>query len=50
MLALLFIIVARGSHLIDAQRRSLDAQVLELSRMLGNRTLRQRADKANQRT
>ncbi len=51
MLALLFIIVARGSHLIDVQRRSLDAQVIELSRMLDlNRALRQRADKANQRT
>ena len=51
MLALLFVIVARGSQLIDAQRRSLDAQVLELSRMLDlNRALRQRADKANQRT
>jgi signal transduction histidine kinase len=51
MLALLFGIVARGSHLIEVQRRSLDAQVIELSRMLDlNRALRQRADKANQRT
>ncbi len=51
MLALLFIIVARGSHLIDVQRRSLDAQVIELSRMLDlNRALRKRADRANQRT
>lgn len=51
MLALLFIIVARGSHLIDVQRRSLDKQVIELSRMLDlNRALRRRADTANQRT
>jgi signal transduction histidine kinase len=51
MLALLFIIVARGSHLIKMQRRSLDAQVIELSRMLDlNRALRQRADRATQRT
>jgi signal transduction histidine kinase len=51
MLALLFGIVARGSHLIEVQRRSLDTQVGELSRMLDlNRALRQRADTANQRT
>jgi signal transduction histidine kinase len=51
MLALLFIIVARGSHLIEMQRRSLDAQVIELSRMLDlNRALWQRADRATQRT
>ncbi|MDE1993709.1 MAG: sensor histidine kinase, partial [Rhizobiaceae bacterium] len=51
MLALLFGIVARGSHLIEVQRKSLDIQVEELSRMLEtNRSLRLRADRATQRT
>lgn len=50
MLAALYLIVARGSRLIDTQRRSLNAQVLELSRMLeDNRNLRLRAEKATQR-
>lgn len=50
MLVLLFGIVARGNHRIKTQRRSLDAQVVELSRMLAvNRSLRLRADRANQR-
>lgn len=50
MLALLYGIVARGSHLIKVQRRSLDAQVIELSDMLeANRALRLRADRATQR-
>lgn len=51
MMAFLYIIVARGSRLIDTQRRSLDAQVIKLSKMLeANRRLRLRADKATQRT
>lgn len=51
MLALLFGIVARGSHMIEVQRTSLDAKVAELSLMLDlNRALKQRADRANQRT
>ncbi|SCX16716.1 Signal transduction histidine-protein kinase/phosphatase DegS [Agrobacterium sp. DSM 25558] len=51
MLVLLFGIVAKGSHLIEAQKRSLHVQVTELSRMLEvNRDLRQRVDQATQRT
>jgi signal transduction histidine kinase len=51
MLALLFGIVAKGSHLIEEQKRSLHEQVTELSRMLEvNDGLRRRIDQATQRT
>lgn len=51
MLALLFAIVARGSARIEMQRKRLDDQVLELSRLLASNTvLRQRVDEATQRT
>jgi signal transduction histidine kinase len=51
MLIALYGIVARGSHLIQVQRRALDDRVAELSRMLDvNRSLRVRVDKATQRT
>jgi signal transduction histidine kinase len=51
MLALLFLIVARGSAQIEQQRRRLDDQVHELSRLLEvNTVLRQRVDDASQRT
>ncbi|ATN37350.1 hypothetical protein ACO34A_26655 (plasmid) [Rhizobium sp. ACO-34A] len=51
MLALLFLIVARGSAQIERQRRKLDDQVRELSRLLDvNTGLRRRVDEASQRT
>ncbi|MBB3966759.1 sensor histidine kinase [Rhizobium metallidurans] len=51
MLALLFAIVARGSVRIERQRKRLDSQVIELSRLLASNTvLRKRADEATQRT
>ncbi|MBO9123821.1 MULTISPECIES: sensor histidine kinase [unclassified Rhizobium] len=51
MLALLFAIVARGSARIEKQRKRLDDQVVELSRLLASNTvLRKRADEATQRT
>lgn len=51
MLAALYIIVARGSHLIKVQRHSLDARVQELSSMLEtNRRLRSRVEQATKRT
>jgi signal transduction histidine kinase len=51
MLAALYGIVARSSHLIKLQRRALDQRVQELSDMLDvNRRLRSRIEKATQRT
>ncbi len=51
MLVLLFGIVAKGSRLIEEQKRSLHLQVTELSRMLEvNKGLRRRIDQATQRT
>lgn len=51
MLALLFIIVARGSAQIERQRRRLDDQVQELSDLLATNTmLRARVEDAAQRT
>lgn len=51
MLALLFVIVARGSMQIESQRRRLDDQVQELSDLLATNTaLRNRAEEAAQRT
>ena len=51
MLALLFIIVARGSAQIERQRRRLDDQVQELSDLLATNTmLRDRVEDAAQRT
>jgi signal transduction histidine kinase len=51
MLAALYGMVARGSHLIQVQRRALDDRVAELSNMLDvNRRLHLRVDKATQRT
>lgn len=51
MLALLFVIVARGSAQIERQRKRLDDQVEELSRLLASNTqLRERVDQAAQRT
>ncbi|PYE31641.1 signal transduction histidine kinase [Rhizobium sp. PP-CC-3G-465] len=50
MLALLFVIVARGSNRIDRQRRRLDDQVEHLSQLLAaNTTLRNAVDEAAQR-
>lgn len=51
MLAILFLIVTRGSAQIERQRRTLDDQVRELSQLLAaNTELRQRVDDASQRT
>ncbi len=51
MLALLFLIVARGSAQIERQRQKLDDQVRELSQLLElNTALRERVDEASQRT
>jgi signal transduction histidine kinase len=51
MLALLFVIVARGSARIERQRKRLDEQVGELSQLLASNTLlRERVDQAAQRT
>lgn len=51
MLALLFLIVARGSAQIENQRKTLDDQVDELSRLLAaNTLLRKRVDEAAQQT
>ncbi|SES47391.1 Signal transduction histidine kinase [Rhizobium sp. NFR03] len=50
MLALLFVIVARGSRRIEQQRRRLDDQVEHLSQLLAaNTTLREAVDEAAQR-
>jgi signal transduction histidine kinase len=51
MLALLFLIVVRGSAQIERQRKTLDDQVDELSRLLAaNTLLRNRVDEAAQQT
>jgi signal transduction histidine kinase len=51
MLAILFLIVARGSAQIERQRQKLDEQVCKLSQLLElNTTLRKRVDDASQRT
>lgn len=51
MLALLFLVVARGSRLITRQRAALDEKVETLSALLTqNQALRRRADQATHRT